>query len=49
MSEIEELSARVAKLEAWVEAAMLALMGIQVEPILIDLDRARGAYDEEDE
>lgn len=49
MSEIKELSARVAKLEAWVEAAMRTLMEMQVEPILIDLDKARGAYDEEDE
>jgi hypothetical protein len=49
MSEIEELSARVAKLEAWVEAVMRTLAGMQVEPVLIELDEARRAYDEEDE
>jgi hypothetical protein len=49
MSEIGELSARVAKLEAWVEAVMQTLAGMQVEPVLIELDEARCAYDEEDE
>lgn len=49
MSEIEELSARVAKLEAWVEVVMRTLAGMQVEPDFIDLDEARRAYDEEDE
>jgi hypothetical protein len=32
MSEIEELSARVAKLESWVEVVMRTLAGMQVEP-----------------
>jgi hypothetical protein len=49
MSETEELSARVAKLEAWVEVVMQTLVGMQVEPVLIELDEARRAYDEEDE
>ena len=49
MSEIGELSARVAKLEAWVEAVMRTPAGMQAEPVLIDLDESRGAYDEEDE
>ena len=49
MSEIGELSARVAKLEAWVETVMRTLAGMQVEPVLIELDEARRAYDEEDE
>lgn len=49
MSEIKELSARVAKLEAWVEVVMRTLAGMQVEPVLIELDKARCAYDEEDE
>jgi hypothetical protein len=48
-SEIVELSARVAKLEAWVEVVMRTLVGMQVEPVLIELDEARRAYDEEDE
>jgi hypothetical protein len=48
MSEIKELSARVASLEAWVEAAMRILVGMQVEPVLIELEEARRAYDEED-
>jgi hypothetical protein len=41
MSEITELSARVANLEAWVEAVMRTLAGMQVEPVLIELDEAR--------
>ena len=45
MSEIEELSARVAKLETWVEVVMRTLAGMQVEPVLIKLDEARCAYD----
>jgi hypothetical protein len=49
MSETEELSERVAKLEAWVECVMRTLSGMQVEPVLIELDEARRAYDEEDE
>jgi hypothetical protein len=49
MSEITELSARVANLEAWVEAVMRTLAGMQVEPVLIELDEARRAYDREDE
>jgi hypothetical protein len=49
MSEIEDLSARVANLEAWVEVVMQTLAGMQVEPILIELDEARRAYDGEGE
>lgn len=40
MNEIEELSARVTKLEAWVEAVMQTLAGMQVEPVLCELERA---------
>jgi hypothetical protein len=47
MSETEELSERVAKIEAWVEAVMRTLSGLQVEPVLVELDEARHAYDEE--
>ena len=43
MSETEELSERVAKLEAWVECVMRTLSGMQVEPVLIELDEARRA------
>ena len=45
LSEIEKLPARVAKLEAWVEAVMRTLAGMQVEPVLVELDEARRAYD----
>ena len=41
----KDLSERVANLEAWVEAVMRTLAGMQVEPVLIALDEARGAYD----
>jgi hypothetical protein len=34
MSETEELPARVAKLEAWVEVVMRTLAGMRVEPSL---------------
>jgi hypothetical protein len=37
----------VAKLEAWVDAVMRTLVGMQVEPVLIELDAARGAYEED--
>lgn len=40
MSDIEELSARVAKLEAWVEVVMQTLSGMQVEPVLNELEQA---------
>jgi hypothetical protein len=46
---VAELSSRVAKLEAWVECVMQTLTGMQVEPVLIELDEARRAYDGEDE
>jgi hypothetical protein len=49
MSETEELPAPVAKLEAWAEVAMRTLAGMQVEPVLVELDEARRAYDVEDE
>jgi hypothetical protein len=49
MSEIEEMSARVAKLEAWVEVFMWILSGMQVEPVLIQLEGALRASGKEDE
>jgi hypothetical protein len=50
MSEIkiEDLSARVANLEAWVETAMRLLSRAQVEPVLIKLERARGSYGQDE-
>ncbi len=45
MSEIEDLSARLANLEAWVEAVMRTLAGMQVDPVLIELDAARRSHD----
>jgi hypothetical protein len=47
MNETGELSTRVTKLEAWVEAFMRTLAGMQVEPVLIELEEARRAYEEE--
>jgi hypothetical protein len=51
VSETDELTARVARLEAWVEAAMLLLLGQSgtIENALIALDEARGAYETESE
>jgi len=40
---IAELTARVAKLEAWVKAAMRVLSGMQVEPVLNELEEAQRA------
>jgi hypothetical protein len=49
MSETGDLAARVARLEAWVEAAMLLLAGQSgtIENALIALGEARGAYETE--
>jgi pheromone shutdown protein TraB len=49
MSEVktEDLPARVANLEAWVETVMRTLSAMQVEPVLVELDEARRAYDDE--
>lgn len=41
-----KLEARVTKLEAWVETVMKTLAGMQVEPVLCELEQA---YKEEDE
>ena len=38
----EDLTARVERLEAWVETAMRTLTGIGLEDILYELDEARG-------
>ena len=38
----EDLTARVERLEAWVETAMRTLTGIGLEGILYELDEARG-------
>jgi hypothetical protein len=45
-----DVAARVARLESWVEAVMLAVGSIDVEGLLTELDHARGEYgDEADE
>ena len=43
----DELSTRVARLEAWVDTIMRTLAGLGVETVLIELDEARGAYEQE--
>ncbi|HEX7163944.1 MAG TPA: hypothetical protein VF223_22235 [Trebonia sp.] len=47
MSEIktEDLSSRVANLEAWVEVVMRTLATLGVESLLTELDEARRAHD----
>jgi hypothetical protein len=45
----KDLSERVADLEAWVEVVMRTLATLGVENLLIELDKARRADDEEDE
>jgi hypothetical protein len=42
MSEVGELKARVAKLEAWVEMVMRTLASIGLGDVLTELDEARG-------
>jgi hypothetical protein len=42
MSEIDELKARVAKLDAWVEVVMRTLACLGLEDVLTELDEARG-------
>jgi hypothetical protein len=44
----KDLSERVANLEAWVEVVMVTLATLGLENLLIELDEARGAGDEED-
>lgn len=44
----KDLSERVARLESWVEVVMVTLAALGLENLLIKLDEARGAYDEED-
>ena len=45
-----DMAARVTRLEAWVEAVMVAVGSIDVEGLLTELDHARGEYgDEADE
>ena len=44
----KDLSERVANLEAWVEVVMVTLATLGLENLLIELDEARRAYDEED-
>jgi hypothetical protein len=43
----KDLSERVTNLEAWVEAVMRTLSTLGLENHLIELDKARRAYDEE--
>jgi hypothetical protein len=46
----EEMAARVARLEAWVEVIMRTLATLGLEALIIELDEARGAhYDAADE
>jgi hypothetical protein len=46
--ENEDLAARVARLEAWVEVVMRTLATLGLEALLIELDEARGVdYDED--
>ena len=40
---------RVARLEAWVEVVMQTLASLGLETVLIELDKARCAYDDEEE
>ena len=42
---IEDVPGRVASLEAWVEAFLRTLSAMQAEPVLVQLDEARGTYD----
>jgi len=44
----KDLSERVANLEAWVEVVMMTLATLGLEDLLVELDEARRAYDEED-
>ena len=41
----ENLTARVERLEAWVETAMRTLAGLGLEDVLCELDEARGQSD----
>jgi hypothetical protein len=43
----KDLSERVTNLEAWVEIVMRTLATLGLENLLIELDEARHAYDEE--
>ena len=44
----KDLSERVTHLEAWVDVVMVTLATLGLENLLIELDEARGADDEED-
>jgi hypothetical protein len=41
----DEILQRLGKLEAWVEVVMVTLASLGLEPVLIQLDEARGEYD----
>jgi hypothetical protein len=43
----KDLPERVTNLEAWVEVVMQTLATLGLENLLIELDEARRAYDEE--
>jgi hypothetical protein len=43
----KDLPERVANLEAWVEVVMRTLATLGLENLLVELDEARRAYDEE--
>ena len=43
----KDLAARVSKLEAWAEVVMRTLAALGLGNLLIELDEARRAYDEE--
>lgn len=43
MNEIDDLKARVAKLDAWVEVVMRTLACLGLENVLIELDEARAS------
>lgn len=47
MTAAADLEARVSRLEAWVETLMRTLAGLGLEPMLCELDEARGAHDED--
>jgi hypothetical protein len=50
MTRPKNLTERVTRLEAWAEAVMQAIMSLDVEALLTELDEARGGYgDDPDE
>jgi hypothetical protein len=42
----DEILLRLGKLEAWVEVVMVTLASLGLESVLIQLDEARGEYDD---